>query len=86
MPPIVVTYDIFAKVDDYMDNMANAVTNKKAVIEKLVATNTNQASTIATKVITIITLSDEVNQLQLRIIYRGGKLVEEESPTTSENS
>ena len=56
-----------------MDNMDNSVTNKKDVIEKLVEANVKQASTIATQATTILSLSDEVNQLQLSIINKGGR-------------
>ena len=56
-----------------MDNMATAVTKEKGVLEQLVATNAKQASTIATQVTTILELSDELNQLQLRIINKGGR-------------
>ena len=69
--PIGVTPDIIDKMDDYMDNMANAVDNKKAFLEKLVANNSKQASTIATQATTILSLSDEVKQIQLRIINKG---------------
>ena len=70
-----VTPDILDKMDDYMDNMDNAVTNKKSFLDKLVATNANQASIISIKSTTIISLSDEFKKLQLRIINisnRGG--------------
>ena len=53
-----VTRDIFKKIDDYMDNTTNAVKNKKAVLEQLVATNAKQASAISTKSNTIRALSD----------------------------
>ena len=56
-----------------MYNMANVVTNEKAVLEQLMATNSKKASTISTQGTTIITLSDEVNQLQLRIVNKGGR-------------
>ena len=46
--PTRVTPDILDKMDDYMDNMAYTVPNRKAVIEQLVATNAKQSSTITT--------------------------------------
>ena len=55
-PPTSITPDILDKMDDYMDNMANSVTNKKAVLEKLTVTNAKQASTITTQATTILAL------------------------------
>ena len=55
-------------MDDYMDNMANAVTNENTVLEQLVVTNAKQATTIATQTTTIQNLSVEVRQLQLKIL------------------
>ena len=60
-------------MDDYMDNMANAVTNENTVLEQLVVTNAKQATTIATQTTTIQNLSVEVRQLQLKISTRGGR-------------
>ena len=54
-----------------MNNMANYATNKKAVLEQLVETNSKQASTIDTQAITNLSLSDEVKQIQLSIINKG---------------
>ena len=50
-----------------MDNMANTITKEKSVLEQLVATNAQKACTIAPQATTILDLSDEVKQLQLRI-------------------
>ena len=58
-------------MDDYMDNMANVVINEKAVIEQLLGTNSKQASTIATQSTNILSLSDEVKKIQLRITKKG---------------
>ena len=38
-PPNSVNPDILDKMDYYIDNMANAVTNEKPVLEQLMATN-----------------------------------------------
>ena len=57
-PPISGRPDIIHKMNDYMDNKTNCVTNEKALIEQLVATNGKQASTIATSFTTVLTLSD----------------------------
>ena len=54
-----------------MDNMANTVTNEKAVIEQLVVTNVKQDSTISTQAIPILSLSDEFKRIQIRIINKG---------------
>ena len=54
-----------------MENTTNTVTNKKAVLEQLVATNAKKASTIATQATTILVLSDKVKKLQLSIINKG---------------
>ena len=54
-----------------MENTTNTVTNEKAVLEQLVATNAKQASTIATQATTILVLSDKVKKLQLSIINKG---------------
>ena len=69
-PPTVITPDILEKMDDYMDSMDNSVTNKKDVLERLVPTNTKQASIIATQATTVLDLSDEAKQQQLRIINK----------------
>ena len=58
---------------DYMDNMDNAITNEKDVLEQLVDTNSNQASTITTQATTILSLSYEVKIHQLRITNRSGR-------------
>ena len=63
--------NILDKIDDYMDNMTNVVTNERAVLEQLVATNANKASTITNQATTILALSEEVKQLQLKITNRG---------------
>ena len=69
-----------------MDNMDNTVTSKKDFLEQIMTTNTKQASTITTQATTILALSDEVKQLQLSIINKGGAGgVKEASPTTSAN-
>ena len=60
-------------MDDYMDNMDNAITNKKAVLEQLEETKARQVFTIAKQFTTILSLSYEVNQLQLKIINRGSR-------------
>ena len=41
-----------------MDNMANTITNEKAVIEKLVVNKVKQGSTISAQATTIFFLSD----------------------------
>ena len=56
-----------------MNNMDNAFTNKKDVVEPLVTTNYKKSSTIATQATTILALSEEVNKLQLMIINKRGK-------------
>ena len=60
-----------------MDNMDNAITNEKDVLEQLVDTNSNQASTITTQATTqattILSLSYEVKIHQLRITNRSGR-------------
>ena len=66
----VIAPNIPNKMDDYMDNMANAITNKKYVLKKLVETNSKQSSAIATQSTTILALSNEVNQLKLSIEER----------------
>ena len=74
-------------MDDYMDNMAKAITKKKSILEKLVVTNAKQASTAATQAAAVLALSDEVKQLRLKIIRKGGAdVVEEASLMTSENA
>ena len=70
-PPTSITPNILDKMYDYMDNMANAITNEKAVLEQLVATNAKQASTISTQATTILSLLDEVKKIQLKIINKG---------------
>ena len=70
-PPTNITHEILNKMDDYMDNMANVVINEKAVIEQLLGTNSKQASTIATQSTNILSLSDEVKKIQLRITKKG---------------
>ena len=67
------TPKILYKMYNYMDNMANAVTNENAFIEQLTTNNSKQASTISTQAITIISLSDEVKKLQLKITDKGGR-------------
>ena len=69
--PTGATPDILDKMDDYMDNMSNSVTNKKAVLEKLVATNAKKPSTIITQATTNLSLSYEVKKLQLSIVNKG---------------
>ena len=77
-----VTPNILKKMDDYMDNISNAVTNEKDVLDQIVAINAKQSSTIATRSTNTISLSDNSNQLQLRIINkgsRGGRVVKSEN-------
>ena len=57
-----------------MNNMANTIKNEKAIIEQPEATNTKQASTIATQSTTILHLSYEFKQLQLIIINKQGRV------------
>ena len=71
--PTGITTDILDKRDDYMYNMDNTVSNKKDILDQPVATNTKQASNITTQATTILALSDEVKQPQLRIINKGGR-------------
>ena len=68
-----VTPNILDKMDDYIDNMAKSITNKKAVLDKLVANNYKQSSNISMKANNIPTLSDESKKRQLRIINRGSR-------------
>ena len=56
-----------------MDNIGNAVTNEKTVLEQLVETNSKQDSNISKQAITTLALSNEVKQLQIRIINKGGR-------------
>ena len=68
-----VTPDILENMDDYMDNMNNAVINKKSALEQLVATNYKHYTTINKKPTTILTLLGAVKQLQPNLIDRGGR-------------
>ena len=49
------TPSLLEYMDIYLDNMINTVTNEKAVLSELVATNTNQEVTIDTQASTIKT-------------------------------
>ena len=83
-PPTGVTPDIIYKMDDYMDNMAKAITKKKSILEKLVVPNAKKAYTATTQAAAVLALSDEVKQLRLKIIRKGGAdVVEEASLMTS---
>ena len=42
-----ITPDILYKMDDYTDNMANAVTKNNSVLDQLVVINAKQAPTIS---------------------------------------
>ena len=53
-----ITPSILDKMDEYMDNMANAVTNKKFFLERLVTNNSKQSSAVSTQASTVLSLSD----------------------------
>jgi hypothetical protein len=55
------------RLDDYLDNIANAATNEKAVLEELVATNSKQAETISTQAQNIKSLTHQVQKLHEQI-------------------
>ena len=54
------TPSLLEYMDIYLDNMINTVTNEKAVLSELVATNTNQEVTIDTQASTIKNLTGQV--------------------------
>ena len=55
------------RLDDYLDNIANAATNEKEVLEFLVATNAKQEATIDTQATTIKSLTYQVKTLNEQI-------------------
>ena len=55
------------RLDDYLDNIANAATNEKAVLEELVSTNSKQSETISTQAQNIKSLTHQVQKLHEQI-------------------
>ena len=55
------------RLDDYLDNIANAATNEKAVLKELVATNAKQAETISTQAQNIKSLTHQVAKLHEQV-------------------
>jgi len=55
------------RLDDYLDNIANAATNEKAVLKELVATNSKQSETISTQAQNIKSLTHQVQKLHEQI-------------------
>ena len=84
MSPTRVTPGILDKMYDYMDNMANDVTNEKAVLEKLVETNTKQASTTPHKPPTILPYPIKSINFNSGSSTKGTEVVEEAGTTMSE--
>ena len=84
MSPTRVTPGILDKIDDHMDNMANAVTNEKAVLDQLVATNTKQASTPPHKPPPILPSPIKSSNFNSGSSTKGTEVVDEAGTTMSE--